>query len=84
MCGLAGRMAMELGLHTREASHYDKESSEWQEELATLSCTLLILDRQWSAAAGYPSNFKEYDFEMAKVSLVRQPNLGSRHSKLGC
>lgn len=70
MCGLAGRMAMELGLHSLEASQFDQQSSEWQQELVTLSCTLLVLDRQWSAATGYPSNFKETDFEMAKVSLV--------------
>ncbi|KAM5350837.1 hypothetical protein ACJ41O_007342 [Fusarium nematophilum] len=75
MCGLAGRLAMELGLHSRDAFQPGLEDHSRQHEVAILSCSILILDRQWSAAAGLPSNFQESDFEMARVSLATTPYL---------
>lgn len=70
MADLAGRVAMELGLHSEKAAQECLDGDEKQIALATLSCTLLIIDRQWSAATGLPANFKESDFEMARPSLV--------------
>lgn len=71
MCGLARSMAMELGLHSYDVSQQCQEENDPQrEEVATISCSILILDRQWSAAAGLPSNCQESDFDMARVSMV--------------
>ncbi|KAH7141721.1 hypothetical protein EDB81DRAFT_948146 [Dactylonectria macrodidyma] len=75
MCGLAGRVAMELGLHSRDVFQPGPESDRQHQEVAVLSCSILVLDRQWSAAAGLPSNFQESDFDMARVSLATTPYL---------
>lgn len=70
MCGLAGRMAMELGLHNQEMSQHCLENDEQRTAVVNLSCSILVLDRQWSAAAGLPNNFQESDFDAAIVSAV--------------
>ncbi|KAK3192157.1 hypothetical protein K4F52_001786 [Lecanicillium sp. MT-2017a] len=75
MCSLAGRMAMELGLHCDNVAQQNHETEEQETQLVTISCTLLVLDRQWSAGIGLPSNFKETDFDMAQVSRVSTPYL---------
>lgn len=71
MCGSAGRMAMELGLHSGVVSRHYPESDRRRAEVITISCSLAILDRQWSAAAGLPPHFQESVFELAQASLVR-------------
>ncbi|KAH8679199.1 hypothetical protein BGZ61DRAFT_535619 [Ilyonectria robusta] len=75
MCGSAGRMAMELGLHSGVVSRHYPESDRRRAEVITISCSLAILDRQWSAAAGLPPHFQESVFELAQASLVQSPYL---------
>lgn len=70
MCGIAGRMAMELGLHNQEMSQHCLENDEQRTAVVNLSCSILVLDRQWSAAAGLPNNFQESDFDAAIISAV--------------
>ncbi|KIW15886.1 hypothetical protein PV08_05936 [Exophiala spinifera] len=77
MCGLAGRMAMELGLHNQEMSQHCLESDDQRTAVVNLSCSILVLDRQWSAAAGLPNNFQESDFDAAIVSAVKVPYMKS-------
>lgn len=72
MCGLAGHMAMELGLHSRDVAQHSLKDDRQRAEVATMTCSLVVLDRQWSAAAGLPDNFKGGDFDMARASLVRR------------
>ncbi|RYP14187.1 hypothetical protein DL765_006548 [Monosporascus sp. GIB2] len=45
------------------------------EEVARITCTLVVLDRQWSAASGLPPNFQAADFDTAQPSAVRSPYL---------
>lgn len=74
MCGLAGRMAMQLGMHSREISQRNESQGRFA-ELATVTTTLVILDRQWSAAAGLPPNFQMTDFDSAQPDAVSHPYL---------
>ncbi|KAL6244791.1 hypothetical protein RBB50_008319 [Rhinocladiella similis] len=77
MCGIAGRMAMELGLHNQEMSQHCLENDEQRTAVVNLSCSILVLDRQWSAAAGLPNNFQESDFDAAIISAVTVPYVKS-------
>jgi hypothetical protein len=70
MCGLAGRMAMEIGLHSREVYQQFLETEEQQQEAENISCSIIVLDRQWSAATGLPPNFQLSDFSYADASSV--------------
>lgn len=76
MTGLVGWMAMELELHSElAAQQIITNGDNSQLLLSTISCTLLVLDRQWSAGTGLPANFKENDIALAKPSLVRNRNM---------
>ncbi|RMZ84305.1 hypothetical protein DV738_g506, partial [Chaetothyriales sp. CBS 135597] len=75
MCGIAGRQAMELGLHNRDASQQYPDREQSHAEIVALSCSLIVLDRQWSSAAGLPPNFQFTDFELAIKSSVDSPYL---------
>lgn len=69
-CGQAGRMAMELGLHSREMSQQCLENDEQRAAVVDLSCSLVVLDRQLSASAGLPNTFQNTDFDLAIGSSV--------------
>ncbi|KAH8752786.1 hypothetical protein F5883DRAFT_471112 [Diaporthe sp. PMI_573] len=71
MCGLAGRMAMEIGLHSRDVYQQFLETEKQQEEADIISTSLIVLDRQWSAATGLPPNFQLSDFDYANAASVR-------------
>ncbi|RMD42351.1 hypothetical protein DV735_g2806, partial [Chaetothyriales sp. CBS 134920] len=75
MCGIAGRQAMELGLHNRDASQQYPDGEQSHAEIVALSCSLIVLDRQWSSAAGLPPNFQFTDFELAIKASVDTPYL---------
>lgn len=68
MCGIAGRMLMELGVHNEEAWSRLANSQSLRSELCTLVSSIVILDRQWSAAANLPSNF--HDSSFSPVNLI--------------
>lgn len=70
MCGIAGRQAMEMGLHNVDASQQYPDEDQSHAEVVAISCTLIILDRNWSAASGLPPNFQVTDFELATKSSV--------------
>lgn len=64
-------MVMELGLHTREVTQRLLESNQERVDAANIICTIVTLDRQWSAATGLPAHFKESMFDPDLLSLVR-------------
>ncbi|KAK0383882.1 hypothetical protein NLU13_7974 [Sarocladium strictum] len=74
MCGLAGRMAMQLGMHSRDMTQR-MEREGCGTELATLTCSLVVLDRQLSAASGLPPNFNFADFDSALPNATQTPYL---------
>lgn len=73
MCGLAGRIAMEIGLHSQDVYQQFLETDKQQEEADIISSTLIVLDRQWSAATGLPPNFQLSEFDYASATSVCQP-----------
>ncbi|KAM0247223.1 hypothetical protein ACHAQJ_009931 [Trichoderma viride] len=63
ICGLAGRMAMQLGLHIRDVSRQLLTDEQQRAENNTLTLSIFILDRQWGTATGLPNQFQWSDFE---------------------
>jgi len=76
MCGLAGRMAMELGLHCYDVARVSPspETERWQ-KLSILMSSIFILDRQWSASAGLPNQFTETSFDQSLIAAVSSNNV---------
>jgi hypothetical protein len=70
LCGLAGSMFMELGLHSKEVLHHVLESDEEREVAATISCAIITLDRQYSSSTGLPAHFQESSFNQELMSTV--------------
>ena len=70
MCGIAGRLTMELGLHSSEVLRSKVMSEREKEQVALLQATILIFDRHWSAAIGLPTNFQDSDFDPIPPEMV--------------
>ncbi|KAF4835854.1 hypothetical protein CGCTS75_v002532 [Colletotrichum tropicale] len=75
MCGTAGRMLMELGFHNGVMSEDMLDSRAQRTEVWALMSSIVILDRQWSAAAGLPRNFQESAFGPINTSSIKLPYL---------
>ncbi|KAL4938373.1 hypothetical protein BDV06DRAFT_226055 [Aspergillus oleicola] len=75
MCGLAGNLLLELGLHSRDAREYMLLSDRECSEVVAVTCTTIVLDRQWSAATGLPTHFQESHFHRALKSSIESPYL---------
>ncbi|GKU09193.1 unnamed protein product, partial [Fusarium langsethiae] len=75
MCGIAGRMLMELGLHNAEVFKHTLKSEAQRTEACTLVSSIVILDRQWSYATGLPIHFHEASFSSISTSSVKHPYL---------
>ncbi|KAF9888277.1 hypothetical protein FE257_008847 [Aspergillus nanangensis] len=75
MCGLAGRMLMELGLHSRDASQHFLHWNQQPDAITTIVCSVIVLDRQWSAATGLPTNFHDASFDDSLRFSVKTPYL---------
>ncbi|QPC73303.1 hypothetical protein HYE68_004055 [Fusarium pseudograminearum] len=75
MCGIAGRMLMELGLHNAEVFKHTLKSEAQRTEACTLVSSIVILDRQWSYATGLPIHFHEKSFSSISTSSVKHPYL---------
>ncbi|KAI3573250.1 hypothetical protein IWW34DRAFT_823934 [Fusarium oxysporum f. sp. albedinis] len=74
MCGNAGRIFMELGIHNSDVIKHDLASEAQRKEASTLMCCVIVLDRQWSAMTGLPPNFAHNTFS------VKSTHLGSASS----
>ncbi|EUC42269.1 hypothetical protein COCMIDRAFT_29081 [Bipolaris oryzae ATCC 44560] len=65
VCGISGRMAMELGLHRRDVHCHLLRDEKQRTGISAIIWSIVILDRQWSAATGLPQNFQESDFDQS-------------------
>ncbi|KAH7354504.1 hypothetical protein B0T11DRAFT_321207 [Plectosphaerella cucumerina] len=75
MCGIAGNMLLELGLHSHEVPDHILSSDQERTRVIAIICTTIVLDRQWSAATGLPTHFRESHFHHAMKSSVESPYL---------
>lgn len=75
LCGVAGRIAMELGLHTGSAVAHATAMGYNVDEVANILASVIVVDRQWSAATGLPTHFSNSSFDGALVNKVRNLNL---------
>ncbi|RKK88733.1 hypothetical protein BFJ68_g16872 [Fusarium oxysporum] len=73
MCGNAGRILMELGIHNSDVIKHDLASEAQRKEASTLMCCVIVLDRQWSAMTGLPPNFAHITFSLKSTHLSDSP-----------
>jgi hypothetical protein len=70
MCGLAGNMALELGLHSIDClQHFFKLECQ-RAQIMTIVSSIVVLDRQWSASSGLPTHFNDAHFDLSLTSSV--------------
>ncbi|KAM3414779.1 hypothetical protein BST61_g9930 [Cercospora zeina] len=75
LCGVAGSMLMELGLHNEQVLRHVLESDQEREAAGVISAALLTLDHQYSAMMGLPTHHKVSSFPPELLSTVRTPYL---------
>ncbi|KAL7952824.1 hypothetical protein V8C34DRAFT_322394 [Trichoderma compactum] len=75
MGGISGRMAMELGLHHREARQRAEDESGDHGMITNILWSIVILDRLWSCSIGLPQNFQDADFAKSLPEPVEAPYL---------
>ncbi|KAI9148854.1 Flavin prenyltransferase PAD1 [Paramyrothecium foliicola] len=75
MCGLAGNMLREIGFHRKDVVDHVTKSTETLQETSVLIGSVLILDRQFSATTGLPSQFEISSFDLLPISLNDTPYL---------
>ncbi|KAH6968122.1 hypothetical protein DER45DRAFT_638427 [Fusarium avenaceum] len=74
-CGTAGRMLMELGFHDNEVLTRLMSSAKQRTEACNLLCSVIVLDRQWSASTGLPPNFDAKSFDASLQTHIENPYL---------
>lgn len=62
---------MELGFHNGEVSKHILTTDSQRCEAATVTASVIVLDRQWSASTGLPANFTDSSFETVPHQSVR-------------
>lgn len=72
MCGLAGRTFMESGLHNTDVLRHVVKTEADLEEHAVIVSTIQVLDRQWSASTGLPTNFSNWEFDIELRQRVNE------------
>ncbi|KAL6689898.1 hypothetical protein J3F84DRAFT_398770 [Trichoderma pleuroticola] len=75
MGGISGRMAMELGLHHREARQRAEDESGDHGMITNVLWSIVILDRLWSCSIGLPQIFQDADFAKSLPEPVEAPYL---------
>ncbi|KAF5555706.1 hypothetical protein FMEXI_1393 [Fusarium mexicanum] len=75
MCGLAGRTFMESGLHNTDVLRHVVKTEADLEEHAVIVSTIQVLDRQWSASTGLPTNFSNWEFDTELRQRLKNPYL---------
>ena len=70
LCGTAGRMLMDLGFHNSDMLNHILKTDGQRKEASALMCSVIILDRQWSAMTGLPANFPNATFSPMSACLV--------------
>lgn len=62
MCGIAGRILLELGLHNGDVLNMRLGSEAQRKSACIMMSSVVILDRQWSGMSGLPANFETTTF----------------------
>ena len=70
LCGIAGRMLMELGFHNSDMLNHILKTDPQRREASAIMCSVIILDRQWSAMTGLPANFPNATFSLTPTFIV--------------
>lgn len=70
LCGAAGRMLMDLGFHNSDILNHILKTDGQRKEASAMMCSVIILDRQWSAMTGLPANFPNATFSPMPACLV--------------
>lgn len=68
LCGVAGSLSQELGLHTDEVSALS--TPEERTLFGVIISSIIVLDKQWAAASGLPVNFTNTSFDKSLTSEV--------------
>ncbi|PPJ58728.1 hypothetical protein CBER1_08396 [Cercospora berteroae] len=75
LCGIAGSLVMELGLHNAGILKNLLGTDREREVAAVIAGTVLTLDYQYSAAIGLPTHYKAASFSPEVLSSVKPPYL---------
>lgn len=75
---------MELGLHRRDVHCHLLRDEKQRTGISALIWSIVILDRQWSAATGLPQNFQESDFDQSIEPPVSHLVLKTQVRCCGC
>lgn len=75
---------MELGLHRRDVHRHLLRDEKQRTGISAVIWSIVILDRQWSAATGLPQNFQESDFDQSIEPPVSHLVLTTRVRCWGC
>ncbi|EWZ27845.1 hypothetical protein FOZG_18452 [Fusarium oxysporum Fo47] len=73
LCGIAGRMLMELGFHNSDMLNHILKTDSQRREASAIMCSVIILDRQWSAMTGLPANFPNAAFSLTPTFIDDMP-----------
>ncbi|EED18710.1 conserved hypothetical protein [Talaromyces stipitatus ATCC 10500] len=73
-CGIAGKVAMEMGLHRQDALHMIEDVSD-RAEVVNILWNIVVLDKQWSCAAGLPHHFTRNGFAKILPEPLENPYL---------
>lgn len=73
MVSIAGRAAIELGLHRQETIVQHLPSGSDRAEITRMISSIYVLDRLWSCAAGLPQSFEGAGLESYLLNLVSNP-----------
>lgn len=63
-------MLMELGYHNGHVLKQVLDNETQTAEVYSIICSVIILDRQWSASTGLPTHFKTSSFDPLPKDLV--------------
>jgi hypothetical protein len=63
-------MLMELGFHNSDMLHHILKTDSQRREASAIMCSVIILDRQWSAMTGLPANFPNAAFSLTPIFIV--------------
>ncbi|EEA24909.1 hypothetical protein TMatcc_008011 [Talaromyces marneffei ATCC 18224] len=74
-CGIAGKAAMEMGLHRQDAILHMIEDEAERVEVVNVMWNIVVLDKQWSCAAGLPHHFSDEGFPRTLPERVENPYL---------
>jgi hypothetical protein len=68
-------MLMDLGFHNSDMLNHILKTDGQRKEASAMMCSVIILDRQWSAMTGLPANFPNATFSPMSACLVSAPTL---------